>query len=75
MLLEESKCGAELVVIGAHNGSKIEKLVRLDSGQSSLPAELCRQAIASRVPFGTWTDEMIKEFGQSDEITISFRYR
>jgi hypothetical protein len=54
---------------------KIEKLVRLDSGQSSLPAELCRQAIASRVPFGAWTDEMIKEFGQSDEITISFRYR
>ena len=54
---------------------KIEKLARLDSGKSSLPAELCRQAIASRVPFGAWTDEMIKEFGQSDEITISFRYR
>ena len=54
---------------------KIEKLTRLDTGKSSLPAELCRQAIASRVPFGIWTEEMIKDFGQSDEVTISFRYR
>jgi hypothetical protein len=54
---------------------KIEKIARLDSGKSSLPAELCRQAIASRVPFGIWTEEMIKDFGQSDEVTISFRYR
>jgi len=54
---------------------KIDKLTRLDTGQSSLPAELCRQAIASRVPFGIWTKEMIKDFGQSDEVTISFRYR
>lgn len=54
---------------------KIERLTRLDTGKSSLPSELCRQAIASRVPFGIWTDEMIKDFGQSDEVTISFRYR
>ena len=33
MLLEESKCGAELVVIGAYNGSKIEKLVRSTAGK------------------------------------------
>jgi len=54
---------------------RIEKLSRLDNGESSLPAELCRQAIASRVPFGSWTEEMIKDFGKSDDVTISFRYQ
>lgn len=54
---------------------RIEKLSRLDSEGPSLPAELCRQAVQSRVPFGKWTDDMIKDFGKSDEVTISFRYR
>jgi len=40
----------------------------------SLPSELCRQAIASRAPFGEWTDQMIEEFGASDQITITFNY-
>jgi len=40
-----------------------------------LAAELCRQAIASRVPFGEWSEKMIQDFGQSDQITINFRYQ
>jgi len=39
-----------------------------------LAAEFCRQAIASRAPCGMWSDEMIEEFGQSDQITIRFEY-
>ena len=56
------------------NGS-IQSIERLDQEESSIAAELCRQAIASRVPFGEWTDRMIQDFGKSDEITISFSYR
>lgn len=41
----------------------------------SLGAELCRQSIASRAPFGEWTDKMIQEFGNSDQITIIFEYQ
>ena len=41
----------------------------------SLPAEICRQAIASRVPFGSWTPQMKDDFGESDTITIHFNYR
>ena len=41
----------------------------------TLPGELCRQAIASRVPFGIWTPDMVDDFGQSDVITIHFNYR
>jgi hypothetical protein len=40
-----------------------------------LSAELCRQAIASRAPFGQWTQTMIEEFGESDEVSITFNYR
>jgi hypothetical protein len=53
----------------------IKNLARLDSQGASLAAELCRQAIASRAPFGNWTEDMISGFGKFDEITISFRYR
>ena len=40
-----------------------------------LSTELCRQAIASRSPFGVWTEKMIEEFGYSDEISITFNYK
>ena len=53
----------------------IANLSRVDNEGYSLAAELCRQAIASRVPFGKWTEKMIKDFGQSDEITLNFQYR
>ena len=53
---------------------RIKNLSRIDNEGYSLAAELCRQAIASRVPFGKWTEKMINDFGQSDEITISFQY-
>ena len=56
------------------NGS-IQNLSRIDNAGESLPSELCRQAIASRVPFGPWSDKMIEDFGKSDEITISFLYK
>ena len=39
-----------------------------------LAAELCRQAIASRAPFGEWTKEMIQDFGHTDQVTIKFEY-
>lgn len=53
----------------------IQAMQRLDTEENGLPAELCRQAIASRVPFGEWTDRMIQDFGKSDQITISFSYK
>ena len=53
----------------------IQGLSKTSTGDTgSLSSELCRQAIASRVPFGNWEDEMIAEFGNSDQITITFSY-
>ena len=53
----------------------IQGLSQTSKGDTnSLSVELCRQAIASRVPFGRWEDEMIAEFGNSDQITITFSY-
>jgi len=53
----------------------IQGLTKTSKGDTnSLSSELCRQAIASRVPFGRWEDEMIAEFGNSDQITITFSY-
>ena len=54
----------------------IQGLSKTSTGDTgSLSSELCRQAIASRVPFGNWEDEMIAEFGNSDQITITFSYQ
>jgi hypothetical protein len=53
----------------------ISNLVRIDNEGYSLAAELCRQAIASRVPFGEWSEKMIQDFGQSDQITLNFKYQ
>ena len=53
----------------------IKDLSRIDNEGYSLAAELCRQAIASRVPFGEWTEKMINDFGLSDEMTLNFQYR
>ena len=53
----------------------IQGLSKTSKGDiNSLSSELCRQAIASRVPFGRWENEMIAEFGNSDQITITFSY-
>ena len=38
-------------------------------------AEICRQAIESRAPYGKWTEEMIRDFGGEDEVTITFHYK
>jgi hypothetical protein len=54
---------------------QIKDLSRIDNEGYSLAAELCRQAIASRVPFGQWTEKMINDFGLSDEMTLNFQYR
>ena len=57
------------------NNGKISDLREITEAQAiSLSSELCRQAIASRAPFGEWDLEMIEEFGQSDEISITFNY-
>ena len=53
---------------------RIKSLVSLGSDNGSLASDLCRQAISSRAPFGNWTNEMIQEIGNSDTITIKFRY-
>ena len=57
------------------SNGQISNLIRIDSEGESLPAELCRQAIASRVPFGQWNQDMINDFGDSDTVTISFLYQ
>ncbi len=55
---------------------QIENLEIVDKGENhSLPTELCRQSIASRAPFGEWDIKMVEEFGESDEISITFNYK
>lgn len=54
---------------------RIHDLTRLDSFRSGLAAEICRQAIESRAPYGKWTEEMIRDFGGEDEVTITFNYK
>ena len=54
----------------------IRGLQKTSIGDSlNLSSEICRQAIASRAPFGEWEKGMIAEFGNSDQITITFNYR
>lgn len=54
---------------------RIKQLRQIDYQDNSLASDLCRQAISSRSPFGEWTDEMVKDFGDFDEITIHFSYK
>jgi hypothetical protein len=56
------------------NGT-IDGLSHKSGSANSLGVELCRQSIASRSPFGEWSEEMINTFGQSDQITITFEYK
>ena len=54
---------------------RIHELTRLDTNRAGLGAEICRQSIESREPYGKWTEEMIKDFGGEDVITITFHYK
>lgn len=58
-----------------HEDGKISNLQKIGGNTEELPAELCRQAIASRVPFGEWSKKMKQDFGTSDFVKISFSYR
>ena len=57
------------------SGQIKELKIRGNTDGYSLSKELCRQAIASRAPFGQWDEKMIKDLGQSDEIVITFNYK
>ena len=52
----------------------IKDLKEISGGDNSIAAEICRQAIASRVPYGEWSQKMVEDFGLSDVITIHFNY-
>ena len=54
---------------------RIHDLTKIDATRSSLGSEICRQAIESRAPYGKWTEEMIRDFGGEDVITITFHYK
>ena len=54
---------------------RIHDLTKTDTSRSSLGSEICRQAIESRAPYGKWTEEMIRDFGGEDMITITFHYK
>ncbi len=54
---------------------RIHDLTKLDAHRSGLASEICRQAIESRAPYGKWTEEMIRDFGGEDEVTIIFHYK
>ena len=56
------------------SNGKIEALEQIDNGPINLGVELCRQAIASRSPFGQWDEDMVNTFGHADEVTINFEY-
>ncbi len=57
------------------SSGKINSLKQMEEGPSNLGVELCRQAIASRSPFGEWDEGMINSFGHKDEVTITFEYK
>jgi len=57
------------------SSGKIEALEQIDKGPINLGVELCRQAIASRSPFGQWDEEMVNSFGHADEVIINFEYK
>ena len=57
------------------SNGRIHNLTKLDPYRAGLAAEICRQAIESRAPYGKWTEEMIRDFGGEDEVTITFHYK
>ncbi|MFP6901302.1 MAG: hypothetical protein VCA36_10185 [Opitutales bacterium] len=57
------------------SNGRVHNLSRLDANRTGLGAEICRQSIESRAPYGKWTEEMIRDFGGEDEITITFHYK
>ena len=57
-----------------NSNGKITDLKLDNHPLEELLAELCRQAIASRAPFGEWSKEMIQDFGHTDQVTIKFEY-
>ena len=57
------------------NNGRIHELKRLDRNGVGLGSEICRQAIESRAPYGKWTEEMIRDFGSEDVVTIRFHYK
>ena len=54
---------------------RIHSMRRLDKEGNSVASEICLQSIKSRTPFGRWTEEMIRDFGEGDVVTINFLYR
>ncbi len=57
------------------SNGRIHELQRLDRNGVGLGAEVCRQSIESRAPYGKWTEEMIRDFGSEDVVTIRFHYK
>lgn len=47
----------------------------LFSNASEIATIICETAITKRSPFRPWTEEMVKVFGQSRELTVRFHYR
>ncbi len=75
LYIQKDKIPPEIVYRFVLNSNgKVIEITSLRSQNDSLAADLCRQAISSRAPFGAWSDEMIKDLGESDLITIKFSY-
>jgi len=73
--IQKDKIPPEIVYSFLLNSKgKLETLTSLGSQEDTLASDLCRQAISSRAPFGKWSEEMIKDLGETDLITIKFSY-
>ena len=73
--IQKDKIPPEIVYSFVLNSNgKVSEITSLRPKDDNLAADLCRQAISSRAPFGEWSDEMIKDLGESDLVTIKFSY-
>ncbi len=58
-----------------NNQGEVESLKIIETSAGKLASVLCKDAIASRAPFGKWTADMVNTFGARTDVNIRFRYR
>ena len=58
-----------------NNQGEVESLQIIETSAGKLASVLCKDAIASRAPFGKWTASMVNTFGARTDVNIRFNYR
>ena len=58
-----------------NNQGEIDSIQIIETSAGKLASLLCKDAIASRAPFGKWTADMANSFGERTDVNIHFNYR